>query len=102
MDQKLAHFKGWKLMAGFVTRLWIALRWLRRLAKRGELKPLFKRTLVLSVRDFHFFMQLTLARLLVRFAVHRRRVREESLKREADKRKQLIALRRLVKRPPLK
>jgi hypothetical protein len=94
---KLAHFKGWKLMVGFFTRLWIVLRWLRQLAKRGELRPLLNRALVLTVKDLHFFLQLTIARLLVQLSIHRRRAREESLKCEADKRRQLIALRRLVK-----
>jgi len=94
---KLVHFKGWKLMVGFFTRLWIVLRWLRQLAKRGELRPLFNRALVLTVKDLHFFLQLTIARSLVRLSLHRSRAREESLKREDDKRRQLIALRRLVK-----
>jgi hypothetical protein len=98
---KLAHFKGWKLMVGFVIRLWIVLRWLRQLAKRGELKFLLMQTLVATVKDLRFLLQLTLARLLVRLEIRRRNAREESLKREAGKRRQLMALRRLAKRWPV-
>ena len=99
---KLAHFKRWKLMIGFFTRLWIVLRWLRRLANHGELRPLLNRTLVLTVKDLHFFLQLVMARSLVRLSLQRRRVREESLKREVEKRRRLVALRRLAKRPSVK
>jgi hypothetical protein len=99
---KFAHFEGWKLMIGFFTRLWIVLRWLRQLAKRGELRPLLKRAGVLTVKDLSFLLQLTIARLLFRLSVHRRQAGEESLKRETDKPRQLVALRRLVKRPPVK
>jgi hypothetical protein len=84
-------------MVGFFTRLWIVLRWLRQLAKRGELKPSLNRALVLTVKDLHFFLQLTFARLLVWLSIHRRRVHEESLKQKGDKRRQLMALRRLGK-----
>src|SRR5215510_7632621 len=94
---KLAHFKDWKLMIGFVTRLWVVLRWLLQLAKRGELRPLLKRALVLTNKDLNFFLQLVLARLLVRLSERRRRARQESLEHEADYRKQLMALRRLAK-----
>jgi hypothetical protein len=76
-----ARFKGWKLMAGFVTRLWIVLRWLRQLGKRGELNSLLIRALVLTVKDIQFFLQFTLAQLLVRLSIHRRRAREESIRR---------------------
>jgi hypothetical protein len=89
-------------MIGFFTRLWIVLRWLRQLAKCGELKPLLKRACVLTVKDLHFFLQLSMALLLVRLSIHRRRVGEESLKREADKRRRLMALRRMAKRPSVK
>lgn len=89
-------------MIGFVTRLWVVLRWLRQLAKRGELRPLLKRALVLTIKDLNFFLQLVLAQLLVRLSVQRCRARQESLKHEADKRKQLMALRRLAKRTPVK
>jgi hypothetical protein len=71
-------------MVGFFTRLWIVLRWLRQLAKRGELNPSLNRALVLTVKDLHFFLQFTFARLLVQLSIHRRRGQEESLKREAD------------------
>jgi hypothetical protein len=71
-------------MVGFFTRLWIVLRWLRQLAIRGELNPSLNRALVLTVKDLHFFLQLTFARLLVQLLIHRRRTHEESLKREAD------------------
>jgi hypothetical protein len=100
-EVKLAHFKGWKLMAGFVTRLWIVLRWLRQLARRGELNSVLKRVLVLTVKDLHFFFHLTLARLLIRLELHKRRTREESLEREADKRRQLLAIRRLPRKSPV-
>jgi hypothetical protein len=86
-------------MIGFFTRLWIVLRWLRQLAKRGELKPLLKRACVFTVKDLHFFLQLVMARSLVRLSLHRRRVREESLKYEADKRRRLMAQRRMAKKP---
>jgi hypothetical protein len=89
-------------MIGFFTRLWIVLRWLRQLANRGELRPLLHRTLVLTVKDLQFFLQLVMARSLVRLSLHRRRVREESLKREVDKQRRLVALRRLAKRPSVK
>jgi hypothetical protein len=72
------------------------------LAKRDELKPLLKRAAALTVNDLRFFLQLSMARALVRLSIHRRRVREESLKREADKRRQLMALRRLAKRLSVK
>jgi hypothetical protein len=94
---QFARFKGWKLMAGFVTRLWIVLRWLCQLGKRGELNPLLIRALVLTVKDIQFFLQFTLAQLLVRLSIHRRRAREESIRRMTDKRLQLIGLRQLVK-----
>jgi hypothetical protein len=89
-------------MVGFLTRLWIVLRWLRQLAKRGELKPLLKRACLLTAKDLSFLLQLTIAQLLVRLSVHRRRAREESLKHAVDKRRQLVARRRLVKRPSVK
>jgi hypothetical protein len=85
-------------MIGFFTRLWTVLRWLRQLAKRGELKPLLKRACVLTVKDLRFFLQLSMARALARLSIHRRRAREESLKHEADKRRRLMALRRLTKK----
>jgi hypothetical protein len=88
-------------MIGFFTRLWIVMRWLRQLAKRGELKPVLKRACVLTVKDLRFFLQLSMALAFVWLSIHRRRVREESLKHEADRRKQLIALRRMAKRPSI-
>jgi hypothetical protein len=89
-------------MIGFFTRLWIVLRWLRQLANHGELRPLLNQTLALTVKDLHFFLQLVMARSFVRLSLHKRRAREEFLKREVDKQRRLLALRRLAKRPSVK
>lgn len=89
-------------MIGFFTRIWIVLRWLRQLARRGQLKPLLKHACVLTVNDLRFFSQIAFAQLLVRLSIHKNRVREESLERELEKRRRLLALRRLAKRPSVK
>lgn len=89
-------------MIGFFTRLWIVLRLLRYLARRGELKPLLKAACVLSVKDLQLLLHLTLAKLLVRVAVHNRRKIEESLEFEANRQKQLMDVHRLAKKPPVK
>ncbi|MBO0722422.1 MAG: hypothetical protein J2P41_16465 [Blastocatellia bacterium] len=98
----MAGSKGLQWMIGFFKRVWIVLCWLRRLAERDELNPLLKRAWLLTVEDLRFFLQLTFARLLVRLSLHRRHAREENLKRELEKRKRSIELRRMVKRPSVK
>ncbi len=85
-------------MSGFFRRLWIVAGWLRAMARRGELKAVLKRGVVMTVNDAIFLLQLTLSRFLVRVETHKRRRREEMVKRETFRRQGLLALRRLAKK----